>query len=92
MLITNFILAEAHGLILSRLNPTVGRRWLLEHTFPIVRVTQDDETRAAEIIRTYDDHAFSYVDATSFAVMERLGIERAFTYDRDFGTFGFSTS
>ncbi len=35
------------------------------------------------------DKRFSYTDASSFAVMERLGIGTAFGFDRDFAQYGF---
>jgi predicted nucleic acid-binding protein len=38
----------------------------------------------------YDDQAFSYVDATSFVTMRRLGIQEALTFDRDFVIAGFT--
>jgi predicted nucleic acid-binding protein len=53
----------------------------------IVRVTEADEERAWEILETYADQDFSYVDATTFAVMERLNLDRAFAFDRHFETF-----
>jgi predicted nucleic acid-binding protein len=54
----------------------------------IVRVTPEDEAKAREITYRYDDKDFSLTDATSFAVMERLGIRAAFTFDRDFRQYG----
>jgi predicted nucleic acid-binding protein len=33
---------------------------------------------------------FSYVDATSFVTMRRLGIQQAFAFDRDFLIAGFT--
>jgi uncharacterized protein len=48
------------------------------------------DRRATAIIRQYDDKAFSFTDAASFAVMQRLGIRHAFTFDRHFQQFGFS--
>ena len=54
----------------------------------IVRVEPEDEVRAREIIRRYDDKDFSLTDATSFAVMDRLGITTAFTFDRNFVQYG----
>lgn len=55
----------------------------------IVRVTTADEARGREILRRYSEKDFSLTDATSFSVMERLGIGLAFTFDRDFEQYGF---
>jgi predicted nucleic acid-binding protein len=38
------------------------------------------------------DQDFSIVDRTSFAVMCRLGIERAASFDADFAVFRFGTN
>ena len=38
---------------------------------------------------TWRDQDFSIVDRTSFAVMRRLGIERAASFDADFAIFRF---
>lgn len=54
----------------------------------VVRIGQEDETRAIEILRGHDDKAYSFCDALSFAVMERLGLTEAIAYDRDFQTYG----
>ena len=93
VLTTNFLLAEAHALHLTRL----GRHhaWaFLERIdrsgMTIVRISRDDERRARAIIELYTDKEFSLVDATSFAVMERLGIQHAFTFDRHFEQYGFT--
>ncbi len=37
----------------------------------------------------YNDQDFSIVDRTSFAVMRRLGITRATSFDNDFAVFRF---
>jgi predicted nucleic acid-binding protein len=50
----------------------------------------EDEERAREIILAYEDKAFSYTDATTFAVMERTGIKTAFAFDSHFLQFGFT--
>ena len=55
----------------------------------VIRVSVADEARAREIIRQYQDKDFSLTDATSFAVMERLGITHAFTLDHNFSQYGF---
>ena len=56
----------------------------------IVRVTEEDERAADEVFLKYTDHRISYTDCTSVAVMERLGIDTVFSFDRDFETMGLS--
>jgi predicted nucleic acid-binding protein len=87
--LTNFIVAECHALMLRRLGVDVARRWLFGNTWRVESVAHADEIRAREIIQTYQDRSFSYTDATSFAVMERLGIQRAFAFDKHFEQYGF---
>ena len=41
--------------------------------------------------RDFADQDFSIVDRTSFAVMERLGVHRAATFDDDFAVYRFGT-
>ena len=89
---SNFILAETHALLLKRLNRAiaatfVGRIYASATT--IVRVSESDEERAWTIITQYNDKNFTFADATSFAVMERLRISHAFTLDADFRQYGF---
>ncbi len=45
---------------------------------------------AKAIIYRYTDKDFSLTDAISFALMERLRIPTAFTFDRDFERYGLS--
>jgi len=89
-LLTNFVVAETHALLLSRLGADAARRWLLTQGWRIEAVTEGDEARAREIIRKYTDKTFSYTDAASFAVMERLGIKAAFGFDPHFQQYGFA--
>lgn len=92
--VTNFIVAETYGLLLLRLGRHAAFSFLERLLYSVsdgttcfVRVTQVDEERAWEILRTYADQNFSYVDATTFAVMERLNLTRAFAFDRHFDVF-----
>jgi predicted nucleic acid-binding protein len=92
LLSTNFVFDEAYTLILTRLGRARAVRWgesfragkLIE----LLRVDDDHERRAWEIIVSFDDKDFSYTDATSFAVTESIGIEEAFSLDRHFREFG----
>lgn len=88
-LLTNFIVAECHALSLSRLGADIARKWLLGNIWPVERVSVEDETKARVIIGQYTDKTFSYTDATSFAVMERLGVKTAFAFDPHFRQYGF---
>ena len=88
-LLTNFIVAESHALLLNRLNADIARRWVLGNAWLIERASEGDEARARAILRQYSDKTFSYTDATSFAVMERLGVKAAFAFDPHFRQYGF---
>jgi predicted nucleic acid-binding protein len=90
IVITNFVVAETHALILSKLGYPVARSWLEGQCWPVERATVEDEERAVEIICSYKDKTFSHTDATAFAVMERLGIRTAFAFDKHFTQFGLS--
>ena len=89
-LLTNFIVAESHALILARLGAAFARQWLVQNRWPVERVQEADETRAQAILVRFTDKAFSYTDATSFAVMERLGLKTAFAFDPHFRQYGFT--
>jgi predicted nucleic acid-binding protein len=89
---TNFVVAEAHALFLRRLGRAAALRFLDAlggSAVTVVRVTPADEARAHAILRQYGDKEFSLTDATSFSVMERLRIPTAFTFDKNFGQYGF---
>ncbi len=62
----------------------------LRNTAEIERVSEEDENMAWQIILRCQDKHFSYVDATSFAVMERLGIKDAFSFDEYFRQYSFN--
>lgn len=93
LVLTNFIRAEAHALILNRLGHAAATRFLssLRGMPPetIVCVTETDEARALDVIERYQEKDFSLTDATSFAVMERLEIGHAFSYDDDFRQYAW---
>ena len=90
---TNALFIECHALILSSLGRHVAARFLQDvdaGKTVIVRVRASDEARAKSIVYRYDDKDFSFNDALSFVVMERLGINYAFIFDHDFAQYGLS--
>lgn len=88
-LVTNFIVAETHALLLGRLGADIARRWLVANAWPIERVTVEDESAAYDIISEHTDKTYSFTDATSFAVMRRLHLRSVLAFDRHFAQFGF---
>jgi uncharacterized protein len=90
---TNFVLAETHALILRKMGRLLAGAFLHEldaSTTHVVRVSVSDERRARMILVQYHDKDFSLTDALSFAVMERLHITLALTFDHHFAQFGFT--
>lgn len=92
---TDYILAETITLIRMRDKTARGHRLAVRTATSLLRgeaamlekVNADDLERALSIFRTYRDHLFSFVDCTSFVVMERLGITEAFAFDRHFDEY-----
>jgi predicted nucleic acid-binding protein len=58
-LLTNFIAAECHAVILSRLGTAIARRWLLDQRWHVEPVQTRDEEMAKNIIRKFIDKSFS---------------------------------
>ncbi|MGQ0797482.1 MAG: PIN domain-containing protein [Methanobacteriota archaeon] len=58
----------------------------------LLRVEADmdeDHARARELFVRHDDQAIDMTDSLSFAIMERLRLSQAFSFDPDFETHGF---
>jgi predicted nucleic acid-binding protein len=53
-------------------------------------VSRDLEEDALRWLRERDEREYSFVDATSFAVMRSLRIREAFAFDGDFAAAGFT--
>ena len=50
----------------------------------ILYSTREDELEAIQLFRKYADQEVSFTDCISWVLMARLGIRRAFTFDRHF--------
>ncbi|MBI4491668.1 MAG: hypothetical protein HY690_02615 [Chloroflexi bacterium] len=57
---------------------------------PSSLVPESWEETAEELLAQHDDQDFSYVDATSFVAMRRLGLQDAFAFDHHFAILGFA--
>jgi predicted nucleic acid-binding protein len=89
---TNFVFDETYTLLLVRLGQARAVQWGTRfregELVEVIRVTEDHEQRAWDIICEFDDKDFSFTDATSFAVSESLAIEEALAVDRHFHQVG----
>jgi len=63
----------------------VGR----SHKTGVVHVDEAVETEAFEWLRRHDERVYSFVDATSFALMRRQRLSEALAFDGDFSAAGF---
>jgi predicted nucleic acid-binding protein len=89
---TCLVLAETWTLLHHRLGRRVAERFwqgLREGVATIAIVGEGDLEAAFQIGAAYRDQDFSLVDRTSFAVMQRTGIDRAASLDDDFAIFRF---
>jgi predicted nucleic acid-binding protein len=89
---TDHVLLETWILLRHRLSWKAAERFwdgLRSGVASIESVTTADLERAFAIGQGYPDQDFSIVDRTSFAVMQRLGLERAASLDDDFAVFRY---
>jgi predicted nucleic acid-binding protein len=89
---SDHVLVECWFLLGSRLDRDAAIRFwdaLRTGIVTVLDVRHDDLERAREILGRFPDQAFSLVDATSFAVMEREEIARAFAFDAHFQVYRF---
>lgn len=94
LITTNFIFSETVTLIRYRIGHEAARSFgqkLQESNFVrVIAVTPVDEERAWEIFCKYSDQDFSFVDCTSFAVMERMKLATVFGFDRHFSVMKYA--
>ncbi len=91
---SDLVLVEIYNLLLRTIGimPTINFANGLR-TIPFLRilpVTSGDWEKAWKILEKYDDKDFSFTDCTSFAVMDRLRIKTAFTFDAHFIQYGYN--
>jgi predicted nucleic acid-binding protein len=70
----------------------VGFLDMLEKTsrVDVVRVSKQLEEQALRWLRRHDEREYSFVDATSFALMRSLRLKQALAFDGDFAAAGFT--
>jgi uncharacterized protein len=91
---SNYVFAETYTALLVRVsrNEAIewGRRFRAGEAIELIRVEESLEDEAWSILESHADKQWSYVDATSFALMEREGIRTALAFDRHFAQRGLT--
>jgi predicted nucleic acid-binding protein len=90
---TSLVLGETWTFLARR----VGHRRAVEFyeaarklpNLSVRHVEEETEAEAWRWLRRHDERTYSFVDATSFAVMRRLRIREALAFDGDFAAAGF---
>jgi predicted nucleic acid-binding protein len=89
---TDLIMAETWALMSSHLGRSAAITFwetLRDTRTPILTVEPVDLETAWQILQSFADQTFSFVDCTTFALMERLGIHEAFAFDAHFLVYRF---
>ena len=90
---TNHVRGESWTLLTRRVGHWLGLAYVdrLERTarLTLTFVDQALEAEALSWLRRHDERDYSFVDATSFALMRSLGIREALAFDGDFTAAGF---
>lgn len=92
LVLSEFLLAESLTLIRYRVSHAVAVRFgqaILDSR--VAEIASCDESlrrRAWSIFQRYADKDFSFVDCTSFAIMEQLKVPMAFAFDHHFEQYG----
>jgi predicted nucleic acid-binding protein len=91
---SNYVFAETYTALLVRLGRDEaiewGKRFRAGETIELIRVDQEIEQEAWSILESHADKEWSYVDATSFALIERERLTAAFAFDRHFAQRGLN--
>lgn len=89
---SNYVFAETYTALMVRVGRGEaiewGRRFRAGEAIELVRLDEKVESEAWSILERHGDKRWSYVDATSFALIERDGGGEAFAFDAHFAQRG----
>jgi predicted nucleic acid-binding protein len=87
------VLGETWTFLRRRADHAVAMRWLdrvrAAQNIAVERIDADLESESWSWLREHDERPYSFVDATSFALMRKLRIEEALAFEGDFAAAGF---
>lgn len=89
---SELVLGETWALVCSRVGhgPALVAIERIRESVSILGVDDDVTGEAWGWLRRHDERPYSFVDATSFALMRRHRVTRALTFDGDFAAAGFT--
>ena len=90
---SNLVLGETWTIACRRGEHRTAVAWLdqllTETALRLQRIGTDLEAEGWAWLRVRDERRYSFVDATSFALMRKLRIREALAFDQDFAAAGF---
>ena len=93
LLTTNHVIGETWTFLRRRDGHALATRFRertsASHELTVVHVDEDLEDEAWRWLRRHDERPYSFVDATSFALMRRRRLREALAFDGDFSAAGF---
>lgn len=92
LLTSNFVLSETYTLIRSKVNHQAAVEFMrgFDQTgIRVLRVGESIEKTAKAIFVRYHDKDFSFVDCTSFALIDHHRLDHAFAFDSHFRQYRF---
>lgn len=85
---STYVFAETYTALLMRIGRGEaiewGRRFRSGEAIELVRIDEKIDDDAWGMLESHGDKRWSYVDASSFALMAREGVEEAFAFDHHF--------
>ena len=91
---SNHVFAETYTALLVRVGRAEaiewGRHFRAGSAIELLRVDEQVEEDAWALLESHADKQWSYVDATSFALMERENVQSAFAFDHHFTQRGLA--
>jgi len=94
LITSNLIIGETYTLLRARLGYREAWEFLARvkasSHLEIIFINEIIESKAYNLLKRFRDQNFSYVDGTSFVLMQERRITEAFAYDKHFLTAGFT--
>jgi hypothetical protein len=92
---SNFVVDELLTLFIVRGQKPKGIEWthevLASEGTHVVSISDDDFTDALRVYEQFADKQWSFTDCTSYVLIQRLALKKAFAFDKDFHQFGIVT-